>query len=221
MSATDFVTGVERLLTRAHDLFPTGGGNDLSLSPGTASTPTAPSGISALADGAHTATDRYQQAHTRVQGLDDETTRAANQAAAIGAQGRAGSGAILNQARSQAAALLPMAKTPAGSQLLVAAMDQNLAAMQSQINTTTTQYKTAAARLTTTAADYRHIVPQDQPNSPDDDPTTPGKHDPTIRAANWQPGDPLPPQPPLRGQPPDPADARIGDPRFGQWEDLP
>lgn len=221
MSAADFVTGVERLLSRAHDLFPAGDGHDLALSPGAAPAPTAPSGASALTDRAAAATDRYQQAHTRVHGLDAETTQAANHAAAIGAQGRASSGVILNQARTHAAALLPMAKTPAGSRLLMAVMDQHLAAMQRQITTTTTQYKAATATLTTTAADYRRTAPQDTPNTPGEDPTTPGKHDPTIRAVDWKPGDPLPPQPPLRGQPPDPADTRIGDPRFGRWEDLP
>nr|WP_084264300.1 hypothetical protein [Mycobacterium avium] len=128
MSAADFLTGVERLLIRAHELFPAGGGEDLSLSPGAAPAPPAPSGVSSLADGATGATDRCTQVHTRVQGLDTETAQAANQAAAIGAGGRAGSGAILNQARAQGAALLPLANTAAGAHLLMAVMDQHLAA---------------------------------------------------------------------------------------------
>lgn len=221
MSAADFVTGVERLLTRAHNLFPASSPNNPPLTPGVTTTPTLPSGESALADRASAAGLRYHQAHTQLQGLDAETTQITQQASTIGAQGRAGSGAILQQARTQAAALLPMANAPAGRQLLMATMDHNLAAMQGQIATTTTQYKTATARLTATAADYRQTAPHDEPNAADNDPSVPAKRDPTIRAVDWKPGDPLPPQPPLRGHPPDPTDTRIGDPRFGQWQNVP
>jgi hypothetical protein len=191
------------------------------LRAGAASTPAAPSGEGALADGAVAAGGRYQQAHARLRGLDAETTQAAEEAAAIGAQGRAGSGAILTQARAQAAALLPLANNPAGGQLLVAMMDHNLAAMQGQISATSTHYKTATAKLNTTAADYRHLAPEDDPNAGADDPSTRAKRDGTIRAADWKPGDPLPPRPPLRGHPPDPTDTSIGDPRLGQWENVP
>lgn len=219
MSAADFVTGVERLLTRAHNLFPASSADSPPLTPGPATTPTLPSGQSALADRATAVGLRYHQTHTQLQGLDAETTQITQEANTIGAQGRASSGAILQQARTQAAAILPIANTPAGRQLLMATMDHNLAAMQGQLTTTTTQYKAATAKLTTIAADYRQTVPHDHPNTGDNDPSA--KRDPTIQAANWKPGDPPPPQPPLRGQPPDPADTRIGDPRFGQWEDVP
>lgn len=120
---------------------------------------------------------------------------------------------IRNQARAVAAAAGPMAKSPAGARLIMAAMDQHLSAMQGQLQTTKTHNQAVTATLRQTAAGYQTLS-----DGAMDSPT-----DPTIRAAGWKPGDPLPASPAPPGLPPvatDPRNPFIGDPRFGYWTDY-
>lgn len=203
------MAGVDRLLSRAHELFPAGGGGGGLRSSGDAVVPGSPEGGSGLRAGVARAAGSYQQARSGVAGLDEELARSAEQGEQVGAQGRVGSGLIRDQARTSAAALLPMARTPAGAQLLMATMDQHLEAMQGQLQTTKTQYQAVSAGLRQTAAGYHTLT-----NGTKD---SPPPADPTIRPANWKPGDPMPPAPPVAV---DPRNPFIGDPRFGYWQDY-
>ena len=111
MSVAAYVGGVDRLLTRAHGLFPAAagdGGEAFSAGGGAGgAVPAAPAGQSGLATGAGMAGGVYQWAQTTVAGLDTESGEAAAEAGAIGAQGFSGSGVIRDQARAQAAAIAP------------------------------------------------------------------------------------------------------------------
>lgn len=159
------------------------------------------------------AASSYQQAHTRAAGLDQELQQAAEQGGAIGAQGRLGSGVIRDQARAVAAAAGPLAKSPAGAQLVMAAMDQHLSAMQSQLQTTKTQNQAVSATLRQAAGGYQALS----------DGAKESPADTTVRAAGWRPGGPLPASPASPAVPPvatDPRNPFIGDPRFGYWQDY-
>jgi hypothetical protein len=156
VGAIEYVAAVDRLLTRAHQLFPVPAGADdfvASTSPTTVAEP--PPSVSTLTSNARLAGATYEHAHTAIAGLDRESSQAAAQGTTIGAQGHTTSGLIRDGARLHAQALMPMTKSPAGLQLLVATMDQHLSAMQRQLDTTTAQYRVLAARLRQTAADYR------------------------------------------------------------------
>ena len=99
------MAGVDRLLTRAHDLFPAGGGGgQLPTSGGGGSAPAAPDGGGGLRGGVSRAAGSYQQAQAGAAGLDEELQQAAEQGGAIGEQGRVGSGLIRDQARAVGAA---------------------------------------------------------------------------------------------------------------------
>ena len=137
MSVGEFVAGVDRLLTRAHGLFPAAGGGEVAAGGWAGgSVPAAPSGGSGLGTGVTTAGGVYEQSRTGLAGLDAELGQAAAEGGAVAEQGRAGSGAIRDQARTVAAATAPMGNSAAGARLIVAAMDQQLAAMQRQMETT-------------------------------------------------------------------------------------
>ncbi|WP_369114337.1 hypothetical protein [Mycobacterium avium] len=217
MSIAAFVAGVDRILTRAHDLYPAGGEGEALPTSGDGSVPASPEGAGALRAGVTRAAGSYQQARTSAAGLDQEVRAAAEQGAAIGAQGRLGSGVIRDQARAVAAAAGPLAKSPAGAQLVMATMDQHLSAMQGQLQTTQTANQAVSATLRETATGYQGLS-----HSTKDSPA-----DPTIRAAGWKPGDPVPASPAPPGLPPgvppvatDPRNPFIGDPRFGYWQDY-
>lgn len=207
------MAGVDRILTRAHDLYPAGGEGVLLPTSGAASVPAPPQGVGALRLGVTSAAGSYQQTRLGAADLDQELQQAAEQGGTIGAQGRLGSGVIRDQARTVAAVTGPLAKSPAGARLIMAAMDQHLSAMQGQLQTTKTQNQAVSATLHQTAAGYQTLS-----NGAKDSPA-----DPTIRAAGWRPGDPLPASPAPQqppGVPPvaiDPRNPFIGDPRFGYW----
>lgn len=216
MSIAAFVAGVDRILTRAHDLYPGGGDGAPLPTSGGASVPASPQGASGLHVGVTQAAGSYQQTCSGAATFDQELQQAAEQGGTIGAQGRFGSGVIRDQARAVAAATRPLAKSPAGARLIMAAMDQHLSAMQGQLQTTRTLNQAVTATLHQTAAGYQGLS-----NGTKDSPA-----DPTIRAAGWRPGEPLPASPasqPPPGIPPvatDPRNPFIGDPRFGYWQDY-
>ncbi|WP_142383293.1 hypothetical protein [Mycobacterium intracellulare] len=213
MSIAAFVAGVDRILTRAHELYPADGQGVSLPASGAGAAPASPSGVGGLRSGVTRAAGSYQQARTSAAGLDQELQQAADYGGMIGAQGRLGSGMIRNQARAVAAAAGPMAKSPAGARLIMAAMDQHLSAMQGQLQTTKTQNQAVSMTLRQTATGYQTLS-----DGAKGSPT-----DPTIRAASWKPGDPLPASPAPPGLPPvatDPRNPFIGDPRFGYWTDY-
>ncbi|MGE2818270.1 hypothetical protein ACQI5H_24485, partial [Mycobacterium heidelbergense] len=119
MSVAEFVAGVDRLLTRGHGLFPAGGlgggGQVFAASGGRGLVPAAPGGDSGLTGGASAAGGAYQQAQAGADGLDEGSGQTVTQGGAVGAQGRAASGLIRDQARTTAAALMPMSRSPAGA----------------------------------------------------------------------------------------------------------
>lgn len=160
MSVAAFVAGVDRLLSRGHDLFPTGGGveGDQVFAAGGSrgSVPAAPAGgDSSLTGGATAAGGTYQRAHVMAAGFDTDSGEAADEGAGVGAQGRAASGVIRDQARAAGAATAGLGRSPAGARLIMATMDQHLEAMQRQLDQTTAQNRLLALRLRQLAAGYR------------------------------------------------------------------
>ncbi|MDP7739551.1 hypothetical protein [Mycobacterium paragordonae] len=160
MSVGEFVAGVDRLLTRGHGLFPAGGGGGGGVfaaggGDGGVSVPEVPGGGSRLAGGVVTAGGQYSRARASVVGLDVESGQASGEGAAAGASGRAGAGAIRDQARVVGAAAGPLASSPAGVRLVVATMEEHLAAMQRQVQATTEQNRVLALRLRQLAMGYR------------------------------------------------------------------
>jgi peptidoglycan DL-endopeptidase CwlO len=155
------VAGVDRLLTRGHGLFPAGGpgegGQVFAAGAGRGSVPAAPGGDSGLSGGATAAGGAYQQAQAGTDGLDEGSGQAVTDGGAVGAQGRAASGLIRDQARAVGAATAALGRSPAGAQLIMATMDQHLAAMQRQLDQTTAQNRLLALRLRELAAGYRGI----------------------------------------------------------------
>ena len=155
------MAGVDRLLTRGHGLFPAGGpgegGQVFAAGAGRGPVPAAPGGDSSLTGGAAGAGGVYQQAQVGTDGLDEGSGQAVTHGGAVGAQGRAGSGLIRDQARAVGAATAALGRSPAGAQLIMATMDQHLAAMQRQLDQTTAQNRLLALRLRELAAGYRGI----------------------------------------------------------------
>ena len=119
--------------------------------------PAAPGGDSGLTGGAMAAGGAYRQVQAGTDGLDEGSGQAVTDGAAVGAQGRAASGLIRDQARAVGAATAGLGRSPAGAQLIMATMDQHLAAMQRQLDQTTAQNRLLALRLRELAAGYRGI----------------------------------------------------------------
>jgi hypothetical protein len=180
VGVAEFVDGVDRLLTRAHGLFPSaaGDGGQAFSAGGAGSVPGVPAGDSGLATGAAMAGGTYTRAQTGVAGLDAASGEAAAEASAVGAQGFSSSGAIRDQARAQAVAIAPMTNSAAGMRLLVSTMDAHVTAMQQQVSTTSAQNQGLATRLRQVAASYR--TQSDLPDSP---PAVP------LDSRTWKPGD--------------------------------
>ncbi|WP_101953487.1 hypothetical protein [Mycobacterium intracellulare] len=158
MSIAAFVAGVDRLLTRAHDLYPAADvGGKLRASGDGGSVPASPEGASGPRGGVTRVAGAYQQARTAAGGLDEELTQAAAQGGAIGEQGRVASGVIRAQARAVGAQAATLGRAPAGAQLIMAAMNQHLSAMQGQLQSTKTQYQGVSATLRQVAAGYQTL----------------------------------------------------------------
>jgi len=150
------------LLTRGHGLFPAGGPGDrgqvFAAGGGGGSVLGAPAGgDSGLAGGAAAAGGAYQQAQAGATGLDGDAGQVVTEGGAVGAQGRAASGLIRDQARAVGAASAALGRSPAGVQLVMAAMDQHLAAMQRQLDQATAQNRLLALRLRELAGGYRGL----------------------------------------------------------------
>ncbi len=157
-----FVAGVDRLLSRGHDLFPAGGGvaggRVFAAGGGRGLVPAAPAGgDSSLTGGATAAGGTYQRAHVVAAGFDTDSGEAVDQGAGVGVQGRAASGVIRDQARAVGAASAALGRSPAGARLIMATMDQHLEAMQRQLDQATAQNRLLALRLRQLAAGYRGV----------------------------------------------------------------
>ncbi|KPN46144.1 hypothetical protein AN932_24720 [Mycobacterium intracellulare subsp. chimaera] len=147
------------MLSRGHELFPAGGpgGGQVFAAGGRVPVPEAPDGHSGLTGGARAAGGAYQQAQAGADGLDGDSGQAVAQGGEVGAQGRAGSGLIRDQARAVGAATAGMGRSPAGAKLIMAAMDDHLAAMQRQLDQTTAENRLLAMRMRQLAAGYRGL----------------------------------------------------------------
>ncbi len=179
MSVAEFVAGVDRLLSRAHGLYPAGGAAGTLTGGGAQSAvPTVPGGSSALGEGATTAGADYGRSQTTAGGLDQELEQAAGQGTLIAEQGRTGSGAILAQARTFASSAAPLGNTPAGAQLVVATMDQHVQAMNTQLQQTQAANEAVSSQLRETSAGYQELG-----GGPKDAPATP------LDSKQWKPGD--------------------------------
>jgi hypothetical protein len=179
VSVAEFVAGVDRLLTRAHALYPAEGGTG-RLTGGAvgAAVPVVPGGASALAEGASTAGAGYQRSQTTAGSLDQQLEQAASQGSVIAEQGRTGSGAILEQARTFASSAVPLGNTAAGAQLVVATMDQYVTAMQGQLAQTQAANEAVSSQLRETSAGYQELG-----GGLKDAPAVP------LDSKQWKPGD--------------------------------
>ena len=119
--------------------------------------PAAPVVGGSLTGGVTAAGGAYQRAHVVATGLDADSGQAVDRGGAVGAQGRAASGVIRDQARAVGAATAVLGRSPAGVQLIMATMDQHLSAMQRQLDQTTAQNRLLALRLRELAVAYRGI----------------------------------------------------------------
>jgi hypothetical protein len=178
----EYVANVDRLLTRAHELYSPAGDVAVGGGGGGGSVPAPPAGDSALRTGAGAAGGVYEQTQSGLAGLDAASGQAAAEGGAIAAQGSADSGAIRDAARTQAAAIAPLANSPAGMRLLVATMDQQVAAMQGHLETTTAHNQALATRLQQVAAGYRRFTNL-AGTGKESPPTTP------LDSQTWKPGD--------------------------------
>jgi hypothetical protein len=151
--------GIDRLLSRGHGLFPSSGGpGNVGNDPGPGpSPPPAPAGGGQLATGVGQAGDDFQRSRSAVSSLGDDADQAAGDATAVGAQGRASSGAIRDTARTQAVAIDPATNQPAGVKLMVSTMDQRLADMQRELDTANAQNRLITMRMRQVAAAYAGI----------------------------------------------------------------
>lgn len=180
MSLAAFVAGVDRILTRAHELYPAGGEGAPLRTSGGASVPGSPGGAGGLRAGVVRAAGSYHQSRVGAAGFDEELQQSTEEGAAIGQQGRLASGVIRDQARAVAASSGSLGRTPAGAHLIMAAMDQHLATMQGQLQTTKTQYQGVSAGLRQTAAGYQTL----SDGAKDAPPAVP-----LDSSDKWKPGD--------------------------------
>lgn len=201
------MAGVDRILSRAHELYPAGGEGESLPASGAGSVPTSPQGAGGLQSGVTRAAGSYQQARTGAAGLDQELQQAAEQGGEIGAQGRLASGVIRDQARAVAASTDSLGRSPAGAQLIMATMDQHLSAMQGQLQTTKTQYQAVSSTLRQTAAGYQALAG----GAKDSPPAVP-----LDSSKLWKPGD-------KRHKPYSAGKGGLGPPNFADappWVDV-
>jgi hypothetical protein len=99
--------------------------------------------------------DEYQRNWRNVTALDTHTDGQGAAGKSENERARTSATGVRQTARSQAHAIAPTVRTPAGVRLLVSSMDERLAAMQRQLDTTKTQNRLLATRLHQLATAYR------------------------------------------------------------------
>jgi peptidoglycan DL-endopeptidase CwlO len=148
-----YVAQVDRVLGAGQALYqaPTGPPDVASAEP---TAPTMPM-KSGLSNGVSAALDHYGRSRRGISALDADSSGTAATGSTERQQGSATSTSVRDTARSQAAAIAPAARSPAGVKLLVSTMDERLAAMQRQLDTTKAQNRLLATRLRQLATAYR------------------------------------------------------------------
>jgi len=150
---------IDRLLARGEALFP-----DVEqaiefkfgATPAGAGTP--PGGGVALADRLEEAHGQWARQHGALQDLDEQGTQIVAAAAAVAAEGRAAVQRLREQARAQVDAMMPVADSPAGTQLVVSTLDQIVGQVQQHVAASRRAYTDAAAQLRELAAGYRDSI---------------------------------------------------------------
>ncbi|RFZ11047.1 hypothetical protein VIMS_03325 [Mycobacterium marinum] len=201
------MAGVDRILSRAHELYPAGGEGESLPTSGGSSVPASPQSAGGLQVGVSGAAGSYQQASGGAARLDQELREAAEEGGTIGAQGRLASGVIRDQARAVAAATKALGRSPAGAHLIMAAMDRQLSVMQGQLQTTETQYQSVSTTLRQTAAGYQTLAG----GAKDSPPAVP-----LDSSTKWKPGD-------KRHMPYSAGVGGVGPPNLGsapEWVDV-
>lgn len=212
-----YLAQVDRILARGESLFPEGAAPTGPLHAGDPIVSAAPAGQSSMATGSGEAHEHYRGSWAHVAGLDAKATAVASAGIVNGQQGRAGAAAVRRTAQSAAAAIAPIANTPAGMKLLVSTMDSRMSDMQRQISTTKQSNQQLAGQLQQQAVGYRTLSPSDLPPSGPDDTIVGPRSGPHVENVDnpHTDGDPRLPQPSI-----DPRHPFVGDERFGQWVDV-
>jgi hypothetical protein len=121
-----------------------------------AAPPKPPAG-GALADGVTAVSGDYERAQSDVQGLDEMSRRAAAAAGEEGFNARSRAVQVRESARVRASAILPHTNSPAGMKLLVSTMDEQLRALQREVDTTKKANAAFADQLREAADGYRRL----------------------------------------------------------------
>lgn len=157
MDAARYVDQVDRVLAAACDLLPPPDGSPTDLDHPPAPVD-APEGQSGLAGAAAAAVQRYQSAGQRVRATHEGASGAVDGALeAARAAARTAEG-IRNTAQVRAAALLPVANTPAGLRTLVDTMASSLASMQNLLSSTRAQMSASAGEIRRHSDDWRGVL---------------------------------------------------------------
>lgn len=159
-------------------------------------------------------TARLQSHRDQMAGSYESVRHVVNASGQISADARTALNGVQSRWQQDKAALAPYMGTPEGRSAY-------LAAGQARVAEATQVVTTASQRFGHAAAHVQRL----STGLPTDVSTAPGPQAPAIRPADWRPkqgpSDPVPPLPPQRGNPQDPADLRVGNPNFGRWEDVP
>jgi len=150
---------IDRLLARGEALFPEVDQAiefNFGATPGGARTP--PAGGAALADRLEEAHGQWARQHGALQHLDEQGTQIVAAAVAAAAEGRAAVQRLREQARAQVDAMMPVAESPAGTQLVVSPLDQIVGQVQQHVAASRRAYTDAAAQLRELAAGYRDSI---------------------------------------------------------------
>jgi hypothetical protein len=159
-------------------------------------------------------TELLQGRRDQLAGRYESVRQVVNASGQISTEARTAINGVHNGWQQDKAALAPYLGTPEGRSAYLAAGQARIAEANQVVTVAAQRFGVAAAQVRTLSSGL-----------PTDVPTAPRPNEPTIREAGWHPkegpADPLPPPPPGRGQPQDPADTRVGNPNFGTWENVP
>jgi len=157
MDAARYVDQIDRVLAAACDLLPPPDGTPAELDhpPGPVDIP---EGRSGLAAAAAANARRYQSAGQRVRATQEGASGAVEGALEAAREAARTAEGIRSTAQVRAAALLPVANTPAGLQTLVDAMASALASMQNLLSSTRAQMSTSAGEIRRHSEDWRGIL---------------------------------------------------------------
>lgn len=157
MDAARYVERIDTILAAARDLLPAP-----DWQPADLDQPSPPIGIpegrSGLANSATVAAQRYQAAGEWVRATHDEASGAVEGALEAAREAARTAEGIRSTAQVRAAALLPVANTPAGLRTLVDTMTSSLASMQNLLSSTRAQMSTSAGEIRRHSENWRGIL---------------------------------------------------------------